>query len=87
MAAWKMWVPDAEKREQGKVYSKKFILTPECGVALQFINAVLYIYKTLNVCSLNFHIFVTVQQQIYIFPGICRYKSGKTLQALLDRRL
>lgn len=48
MATWKMWVPDAvlraEKREEGKVYSKKFILTPECGVALQFINAVLYIY-------------------------------------------
>lgn len=51
-------MPDAEKREQGKVYSKTFILTPECGVALQFINAVLYIYiKNFECLQLKFPYF------------------------------
>lgn len=79
-----------EQREQGKVWRKEFILTPERSIALLSINVVVVFFrkkKYFEVYSLNFHIFITVQQQIYIFPGICRYKSGKTPQALLDSRL
>lgn len=79
-----------EQREQGKVWRKEFILTPERSIALLSINVVVMFLrkkKYFEVYSLNFHIFITVQQQIYIFPGICRYKSGKTPQALLDSRL
>lgn len=79
------------QREQGKVWRKEFILTPERSIVLLSINVLVVFFRKkktyFEVYSLNFHIFITVQQQIYIFPGICRYKSGKTPQALLDSRL